>query len=124
MSSSSSSNVRLCGWGHSVGMWMTWMLKNPRRRFLGCTNYNDEYINCGFFRWIDPQLSNKWYREKMYELRAQANGEDVMLDAPPPPTLLSIFMLMKPRLKLLFKILMNMVMSLELKVVELESSSS
>ncbi|CAH1424402.1 unnamed protein product [Lactuca virosa] len=120
MSLSSSSRVRLYGCGHR--MWTTWTLKNPGRRFLGCTNYNHEYINYGFFRWIVPQLPNKWYREKMYEVRAQANGEDVMLDG--PPTLLSIFMSMKPRLKLLFKILMNMVMALELKVVDLESSSS
>ncbi|CAH1413356.1 unnamed protein product [Lactuca virosa] len=85
MLSSSSSNAWLCGCGRPVRMWMTWTLKNPGRRFLGCTNYNDEYINCGFFCWIDPQLPNKWYREKIYELRAQGNRKDVILDASPPP---------------------------------------
>ncbi|CAH1437281.1 unnamed protein product [Lactuca virosa] len=85
MSSSSSGNLRLCGCGDTVGMWMTWTRKNPVRRFIGCTNYNDEYINYGLFRWIDPQHPNKWYREKMYELRAQANGEHIIFDAPNAP---------------------------------------
>ncbi|CAH1440969.1 unnamed protein product [Lactuca virosa] len=121
MSSSSSSNVRHCGCGDPVGMWTARTRKNPDRGFIGCTNYNDEDINCIFFCWIDPQLPKKWYREKMYELRAQVNGEHLILDG--PAMLLSIFMSMKPLFKLSFKIFMNMVMVIELKVVKLELSS-
>ncbi|CAH1413245.1 unnamed protein product [Lactuca virosa] len=65
-------------------MWTTWTFKNPSRRFISCTNYNDEGRNYGIVRRIDLQLPDKWHREKMYELRAQVNGEHVILYAPPP----------------------------------------
>ncbi|XP_052623579.1 uncharacterized protein LOC128128848 [Lactuca sativa] len=74
MSSSSSTNIRTCYCGDRVGMWTSWTRKNPGRRFFGCPNYMDEEKDCGYFRWIDPPLLNKWYKERMYELGAIANG--------------------------------------------------
>ncbi|CAI9301574.1 unnamed protein product [Lactuca saligna] len=74
MSSSSSTNIRTCYCGDRVGMWTSWTRKNPGRRFFGCPNYMDEEKDCGYFRWIDPPLLNKWYKERMYELGAVANG--------------------------------------------------
>ncbi|KAL4553957.1 hypothetical protein LXL04_039923 [Taraxacum kok-saghyz] len=81
--SNSSSNWRNCGCGQAAGMWTAWTIRNPGRRFLGCKNYRDEGNNCGYFRWFDPQLPNRWYREKMYELRGLANGEAIVVDGPP-----------------------------------------
>ncbi|CAI9298268.1 unnamed protein product [Lactuca saligna] len=74
MSSSSSTNIRTCYCGDTVGMWTSWTRKNPGQRFFGCPNYMDEEKDCGYFRWIDPPLLNKWYKERMYELGAVANG--------------------------------------------------
>ncbi|CAH1429634.1 unnamed protein product [Lactuca virosa] len=57
-----------------AGMWTSWTRKNPGWRFFGCPNYMDEEKDCGYFRWIDPRLLNKWYKERMNELGAVANG--------------------------------------------------
>ncbi|CAI9261023.1 unnamed protein product [Lactuca saligna] len=73
MSSSSSTNIRMCYCGDRAGMWTSWTRKNPGRRFFGCRNYMDEEKNYGYFHCIDPPLLNKWYKERMYELGAVAN---------------------------------------------------
>ncbi|KAL4580575.1 hypothetical protein LXL04_016774 [Taraxacum kok-saghyz] len=113
--SSSSSNQRNCGCGQPAGMWTAWTIRNPGRRFLGCKNYRDENNHCGYFRWFDPQLPNRWYREKMYELRGQANGEAIMVDGPLMHR--SIFMFMRHPLKLFFKLLKIPMVTLLLNLV-------
>ncbi|CAI9262448.1 unnamed protein product [Lactuca saligna] len=39
----------------------------------------DEENDCGYFRWIDPPLLNKWYIEKIYEMGVVANDGVVVL---------------------------------------------
>ncbi|CAH1420451.1 unnamed protein product [Lactuca virosa] len=60
MSSSSSNNIRMCYCGDRAGMWTS-------------SRSEDEEKDCGYFRWIDPPLLNKWYKERMYELGVVAN---------------------------------------------------
>ncbi|KAL4554721.1 hypothetical protein LXL04_037323 [Taraxacum kok-saghyz] len=111
--SNSSSNWRNCGCGQAAGMWTAWTIRNPGRRFLGCKNYRDEGNNCGYFRWFDPQLPNRWYREKMYELRGLANGEAIVVDGPPDAP----FMSMRHPLKFFFKLLKMTMVALLLNLV-------
>ncbi|CAI9265585.1 unnamed protein product [Lactuca saligna] len=40
----------------------------------GLERMQDEEKDCGYFRWIDPPILNKWYKERMYELGVVANG--------------------------------------------------
>ncbi|GKB76899.1 zinc finger, GRF-type containing protein [Tanacetum coccineum] len=58
----------LCGCGELARLQTSWTQNNPARKFLGCPDFMDPIRNCNFFRWIDPQLPNRWYQERMYEL--------------------------------------------------------
>ncbi|GKB36416.1 zinc finger, GRF-type containing protein, partial [Tanacetum coccineum] len=51
----------LCGCGELARLQTSWTQNNPARRFLGCLNFMDHTRNCNFFRWIDPQLPNRWF---------------------------------------------------------------
>ncbi|KAL4583623.1 hypothetical protein LXL04_008203 [Taraxacum kok-saghyz] len=67
-SSTTSLNVRRCSCGDVAGFWTSWTIKNPRRRFFGCPNFMDDERDCGYFRWVDPPLPNKWYKDHMFNL--------------------------------------------------------
>ncbi|CAI9286855.1 unnamed protein product [Lactuca saligna] len=43
-------------YGDPVGRWTSWTPLNPRRRFIGCPNYQDALKDYKYFQWVDPPL--------------------------------------------------------------------
>ncbi|KAL4567187.1 hypothetical protein LXL04_022762, partial [Taraxacum kok-saghyz] len=64
-----------CDCGDPVGKWTSWRPSNPRRRFIGCPNYRDPNRDCKFFDWVDPKLTNQWYKDLILELHSEGNTE-------------------------------------------------
>ncbi|KAL4554543.1 hypothetical protein LXL04_039375 [Taraxacum kok-saghyz] len=64
-----------CDCGDPVGKWTSWRPSNPGRRFIGCPNYKDPNRDCNFFDWVDPKLTNQWYKDLILQLHSEGNAE-------------------------------------------------
>ena len=65
-----------CYCGDPDGKWTPWTRFNPRRRFIGCPNYQDELKYYKFFHWADPPLPNQWYANFLLEFHNNVNLEN------------------------------------------------
>ncbi|KAL4562367.1 hypothetical protein LXL04_034569 [Taraxacum kok-saghyz] len=63
-----------CGCDDPVEKWTDWRSNNPGRRFIGCPNYRDAEKDCNYFAWIDPELSNQWYKDLLMEFHNNVYG--------------------------------------------------
>nr|KAJ0210699.1 hypothetical protein LSAT_V11C400214190 [Lactuca sativa] len=82
-SSSSSSSMNLlrkrCYCGDLVGRWTSRAPLNPRRRFIGCPNYQNGLKDCKYFRWVDPPLPSQWYADLLLVLHINVNLENHLI---------------------------------------------
>ncbi|GKA86186.1 hypothetical protein Tco_0807897, partial [Tanacetum coccineum] len=56
---------------------VAWTDTNPCRRFLNCRFSNIAgTTRCNSFYWIDPELTNPWYKTQMFEIYLTLNPEE------------------------------------------------
>nr|KAJ0208805.1 hypothetical protein LSAT_V11C400181750 [Lactuca sativa] len=64
----------LCRCGVEASFSISWMDKNPGRKFRRCTNYKDPSRYCKFFMWLDPPLPSEDYKNLMYQMHLALVG--------------------------------------------------
>ncbi|GKE29864.1 hypothetical protein Tco_1445248 [Tanacetum coccineum] len=56
---------------------VAWTDTNPCRRFLNCRFSNIAgTTHCNSFYWIDPELTNPWYKTQMFEIYLTLNPKE------------------------------------------------